>query len=116
MEKFADTFLAGKFRFETEIMGIHRGGDGFGWEVEVLDLRTINKEVLSYARIILCTGACFRTSLFHFPKLVHRMDAVKLTPLRPRRQSLRNELASAGQSYTHPNSRHSSTKSRARLK
>ena len=56
MEKFADTFLAGKIRFETEILDIRRGGAGSGWEVEVLDLRTRNKEVLNYARIILCTG------------------------------------------------------------
>ena len=116
MEKFADTFLAGKIRFETEILGIHRRRDGSGWEVEVLDLRTSNKEVLSYARIILCTGPCFRASLFHFPNLVHHRDAVKLTSLRPRRQSLRNELASAGQSYTHPNSCQPSIKFWARLK
>jgi dimethylaniline monooxygenase (N-oxide forming) len=56
MENFADTFLAGKIRFETEILDIRRGRDGSGWEVEVLDLRTSKKEVLSYARIILCTG------------------------------------------------------------
>lgn len=56
MEKFADTFLAGKIRFETEILDVRRGKDGSGWEVEVLDLRTRNKEVLYYARIVLCTG------------------------------------------------------------
>lgn len=56
METFADTFLVGKIRFETEILDIRRGKDGSGWEVQVLDLRTGNTEVLSYARIVLCTG------------------------------------------------------------
>ena len=55
MEKFADTFLSGKIRFETEILEIRRAG-GSGWEVEVQDLRTGVKEVLTYARIVLCTG------------------------------------------------------------
>lgn len=55
MEKFADTFLPGKIRFETEILEIRRAGDS-GWEVEVQDLRTGVKEVLTYARIVLCTG------------------------------------------------------------
>ena len=56
MEKFAHTFLSGKIRFETEILDIRRGRDGAGWEVEVLDLKTGNKGVLNYARIVLCTG------------------------------------------------------------
>ncbi|KAG6381877.1 FAD/NAD(P)-binding domain-containing protein [Boletus reticuloceps] len=58
MEKFADTYLAGKIRFETEILDVRRGREGLGWDVEVLNLRTGNKEVLSYARIVLCTGGC----------------------------------------------------------
>jgi len=58
MEKFADTFLPGKIRFETEILEIRRTDSGSGWEVEVQDLRTGVKEVLTYARIILCTGVC----------------------------------------------------------
>lgn len=56
METFADTFLAGKVQFETEILDIQRGAGGSGWEVQVLDLRTGNKAMLSYARIVLCTG------------------------------------------------------------
>ena len=69
MGKFADTFLAGKIRFETEILDIRRGRDSSGWEVEVLDLKTSNKEVLSYARIVLCTGV--RASDFTFPLFQH---------------------------------------------
>lgn len=55
MEIFADTFLPKKIRFETEILDIRRV-NGSGWEVEVQDLRTGVKEVLTYARIVLCTG------------------------------------------------------------
>jgi dimethylaniline monooxygenase (N-oxide forming) len=76
MENFADTFLAGKIRFETEILEIRRGRDGSGWEVEVLDLRTSIKEVLSYARIVLCTGV--RASGLHsstFPTLILGMQS-----------------------------------------
>ena len=69
MGRFPDTFLAGKIRFETEILDIRRGRDGSGWEVEVLDLRTSNKEVLSYARVVLCTGVC--PSDFTFPLFQH---------------------------------------------
>ena len=55
MEKFADTFLRGKIRFETEILKTRCAKD-FGWEIEVQDLRTKDKEILTYARIVLCTG------------------------------------------------------------
>lgn len=57
MEKFADTFLAGKVRFETEVLNIRRA-TGSGWEIEVQDLRTNVKQVLVYDRIVLCTGGC----------------------------------------------------------
>ncbi|KAG9314917.1 FAD/NAD-P-binding domain-containing protein [Chiua virens] len=57
-EKFADTYLAGKIRFETEVLDIRRGKNGMGWDVEVRDLKTGNKKVSSYARIVLCTGGC----------------------------------------------------------
>ncbi|KIJ65798.1 hypothetical protein HYDPIDRAFT_109816 [Hydnomerulius pinastri MD-312] len=58
MEKFADTFLSGKIRFEAEILDIRRGEDGSGWLVEIQDLGTNTTEVLCYARIVLCTGGC----------------------------------------------------------
>ncbi|KAG9308599.1 FAD/NAD(P)-binding domain-containing protein [Chiua virens] len=57
-EKFADTYLSGKIRFETEVLDIRRGKNGLGWDVEVRDLKTGNNEVLSYTRIVLCTGGC----------------------------------------------------------
>lgn len=57
MEKFADTFFAGKIRFETEVLNIRRA-TGSGWEIEVQDLRTNVNQVLVYDRIVLCTGGC----------------------------------------------------------
>ncbi|KAL4071251.1 hypothetical protein V8B97DRAFT_1871036 [Scleroderma yunnanense] len=62
MENFANTFLPGKIRFETEILDICRA-DGSGWEVEVQDLKTDVKQVLTYARIVLCTGGCSEPSI-----------------------------------------------------
>ncbi|KAI6132452.1 FAD/NAD(P)-binding domain-containing protein [Pisolithus croceorrhizus] len=57
MENFADTFLAGKIRFETEVLNIRRA-IGSGWELQVQDLRTEVKQVLVYDRVVLCTGGC----------------------------------------------------------
>ena len=111
MENFAGTFLAGKIRFETEVLDIRRGRDGAGWEVEVLDLRTGNKDVLNYARIVLCTGV--RASEPTVPVLTGRAsirDSVELSFLRRCRQSLRNKQASTGLLYIHPRSHHTSIK------
>ncbi|KAH7883153.1 FAD/NAD-P-binding domain-containing protein [Phlebopus sp. FC_14] len=58
MEKFADTYLPGKIRFQTEILDIRRDEHGSGWLVEIRDLKTSTREILSYARIVLCTGGC----------------------------------------------------------
>ncbi|KAF9240381.1 FAD/NAD(P)-binding domain-containing protein [Melanogaster broomeanus] len=58
MERFAETFLPGRIRFETEIVDIRRGEGDSGWDVEVQDLNTNTKHVLSYDRIVLCTGGC----------------------------------------------------------
>ncbi|KAI6098806.1 FAD/NAD(P)-binding domain-containing protein [Pisolithus croceorrhizus] len=57
MEKFADTFLAGKIQFETEVLNIRRA-TGSGWEIQVQDLRTKVNQILVYDRIVLCTGGC----------------------------------------------------------
>ena len=56
MENFASMFLAGKIRFETEVLDVRRAGDDIDWEVDVFNLGTGNKEILSYAHIVLCTG------------------------------------------------------------
>ncbi|KAL4071253.1 hypothetical protein V8B97DRAFT_2043915 [Scleroderma yunnanense] len=62
METFAHTFLLGKIRFGTEILDIRRA-NGSGWEVEVQDLRTNAKQILTYTRIVLCTGGCSEPSI-----------------------------------------------------
>ena len=56
-EDFAEKFLKGKIRFETEVLSIRRGDHGRGWRVLVRDGRMGGAErVLHYSRIILCTG------------------------------------------------------------
>jgi cation diffusion facilitator CzcD-associated flavoprotein CzcO len=57
MEDFAERFLKGKIRFETEVLNIRRGDHGRGWKVLVRDGGTGGKRKVSYySRIILCTG------------------------------------------------------------
>jgi cation diffusion facilitator CzcD-associated flavoprotein CzcO len=57
MEDFAERFLKGKIRFETEVLNLRRGDHGRGWKVLVREGGTGGKEkVLYYSRIILCTG------------------------------------------------------------
>ena len=65
LEDFAERFLKGKIRFETEVLNIRRTDHGRGWKVLVRDRRTGGVEKVSYfSRIILCTGVSF----------VHRVD------------------------------------------
>ena len=58
MEGFAERFLKGKIRFETEVLNISRGDHGRGWNVLVRDRRmgAAAEKVSYYSRIILCTG------------------------------------------------------------
>lgn len=60
MEDFAERYLKGKIRFETEVLNIRRGDHGRGWKVLVRDGRAGGTEKVSYySRIILCTGVSF---------------------------------------------------------
>ena len=62
LEDFAERFLKGKVRFETEVLNIRRRDHGRGWKALVRDRRTsgTEKEKVSYfSRIILCTGVSF---------------------------------------------------------
>jgi cation diffusion facilitator CzcD-associated flavoprotein CzcO len=56
MEGFAERFLKGKLRFETEVLNIRRGDRGRGWNVLVQDKHTGTEKVSYYSRVILCTG------------------------------------------------------------
>lgn len=49
-ERFADTYLRGKIKFETEVVNIRRVGER-SWIVDTSD-----GQELSYSRIVLCTG------------------------------------------------------------
>lgn len=65
MKDFAERFLKGKIRFETEVLNIRRGDYGRGWKVLVRDGRTGGAEkILHYSRIILCTGVSLSVSAF----------------------------------------------------
>jgi dimethylaniline monooxygenase (N-oxide forming) len=61
LEDFAEGFLKGKIRYETEVLNIRRRDHGRGWKVIVRDRRTTGgaEKVLYFSRIILCTGVSF---------------------------------------------------------
>ena len=63
MEGFAERFLKGKIRFETEVLNISRGDHGRGWKVLVHDRRMGTEKVSYYSRIILCTGVSFDSGI-----------------------------------------------------
>jgi len=56
MESFADKFLKGKLRYETEVLNVSRDGATSTWLVKVKILKTGTLETLKYSRIVLCTG------------------------------------------------------------
>jgi dimethylaniline monooxygenase (N-oxide forming) len=76
MEDFAERFLNGKIRFETEILNIRRGEYGRGWMVVVHDKRTGTEKVLNYSRIVLCTGVSRARSLDQRPSFMIIRDVV----------------------------------------
>ena len=57
MEKFAETFLTGKakFQMETEVLNIERDEKG-KWKVTIEDFRQGSSSILIFSRIILATG------------------------------------------------------------
>ncbi|KAH9955825.1 FAD/NAD-P-binding domain-containing protein [Russula dissimulans] len=65
MEEFAERFLNGKIRFETEVFDIRRGDHERGWKVLSRDRNTGTEKISCYSRIILCTGGCSRP---HYPE------------------------------------------------
>lgn len=63
MEDFAERFLKGKVRFETEVLNIRRGDQDRGWNVLAYDKRTGTEKLSYYSRIILCTGVSLTVTL-----------------------------------------------------
>jgi dimethylaniline monooxygenase (N-oxide forming) len=59
MEEFAERFLNGKIRFETEVFDIRRGDHERGWKVLSRDRNTGTEKISCYSRIILCTGVSY---------------------------------------------------------
>ncbi|KAF9499126.1 FAD/NAD(P)-binding domain-containing protein [Pleurotus eryngii] len=58
MSAFANEFLEGHIRYNTEVLEIKRTDSGDGWFVEIEDTRSQMRQVLRYAKIVLCTGGC----------------------------------------------------------
>lgn len=62
MQTFSDKFLKGKIRFSTEVDKVQRNGTGT-WLVSTTSKLDGTREVLKFARIVLCTGVS------DFPKM-----------------------------------------------
>lgn len=58
MSAFANEFLKGRIRYDTEVLNIKRNNSGDGWLVEIEDKRSQTRQALSYAKIVLCSGVC----------------------------------------------------------
>ncbi|KAF4580716.1 hypothetical protein EYR38_003002 [Pleurotus pulmonarius] len=58
MSTFADQFLKDRIRYDTEVLNIKRNNSSDGWLVEIEDKRSRTRQVLRYAKIVLCTGGC----------------------------------------------------------
>lgn len=59
LESFADRYLKGTIRFQTEVLNIRRGSTG-GWLVEIQNKTSGIGETLKFSKIVLCTGVgCF---------------------------------------------------------
>lgn len=59
MQKFSDEFLAGKIKYETNVLNIERTKEPDPvWNVTVSNVRGGEREILTFSRIVLCTGGC----------------------------------------------------------
>ncbi|KAF8959168.1 hypothetical protein BDZ97DRAFT_1839258 [Flammula alnicola] len=69
METFYSKFLQDKatFRFEAEILSVTRDETGL-WRVKTEDIHSGEGEVLTFSRVILCTGGCSN------PKIPHELS------------------------------------------
>ncbi|KAF7422645.1 hypothetical protein PC9H_010801 [Pleurotus ostreatus] len=57
MSAFANEFLNGRIRCNTEVLEIKQHDSGDRWLVEIEDTRSQIRQVLRYAKIVLCTGS-----------------------------------------------------------
>ncbi|PBK93154.1 FAD/NAD(P)-binding domain-containing protein [Armillaria gallica] len=59
MQKFRDEFLEGKIKYETNVLNIERTKEPDPvWNVTVSNVRGGDREILTFSRIVLCTGGC----------------------------------------------------------
>ncbi|KAK0211814.1 FAD/NAD-P-binding domain-containing protein [Armillaria fumosa] len=59
MQKFSDENLAGKIRYETNVLDIKRTKEPDPvWNVTVSNVKSGEPEILAFSRIVLCTGGC----------------------------------------------------------
>lgn len=59
MQKFSDEYLAGKIRYETNVLNIERKKEPDPvWNVTVSNVKGGEPEILTFSRIVLCTGGC----------------------------------------------------------
>ncbi|KAH7908576.1 FAD/NAD-P-binding domain-containing protein [Hygrophoropsis aurantiaca] len=100
MEAFADKFLKGRIRFETEVLNIRRHSKTSEWVLSVRSEGMAGQEELNFSRIVLCSGGCsspkipdylspataieaeFKGLVVHAMDFFHKLDDV-LSRLRP---------------------------------
>jgi cation diffusion facilitator CzcD-associated flavoprotein CzcO len=63
MQAFSDKYIKDVIRFNTEVVNIRRDEASSVWFIIVQDMQTGSREVLEFARVVLCTGVliCFFT-------------------------------------------------------
>ncbi|KAJ7288126.1 FAD/NAD-P-binding domain-containing protein [Mycena rebaudengoi] len=64
MQAFSDKYIKDVIRFNTEVVNIRRDEASSVWFIIVQDMQTGSREVLEFARVVLCTGGC---STAHIP-------------------------------------------------
>ncbi|KAK0441063.1 FAD/NAD-P-binding domain-containing protein [Armillaria borealis] len=67
MQKFSDEFLAGKIKYETNVLNIERTKEPDPvWNVTVSNVKGGEREILTFSRIVLCTGGCSTPKTPHY--------------------------------------------------
>lgn len=66
MQEFSKHFLLGKIRFNTEVVNIRRDDAKTTWFVSVQAKETGMTEVMTFTRLVLCTGVSFYRSTYQY--------------------------------------------------
>ncbi|OCH90140.1 FAD/NAD(P)-binding domain-containing protein [Obba rivulosa] len=84
MESFAEHFLKGKIRYETEVLEIRVQSDDQQcrqWHITVEDARSREQQVLIYDKVVLCTGGCSEPKIPHLLSPTAASDAGFIGPV-----------------------------------